>query len=139
MKRILATAFVLLFIMASAYAGTQDDKKIRDDFFTMAQKTLGFSKADCAEIRKAGFTPQFGLVFLYIARETGRPIPELLTLRSQQGYSMRDICDAYKVDYEKVAEMFRADVIKYKILFPAGTKQENKKTTTTIPRKKAGK
>lgn len=138
-KSIMAVLAVIFIAVNTAYANNQNDKKFRDDFYSIVQNKLGFSKTDCLDIRKAGYGPQFSLAFLYIARETGKPISEILALRNEEGYSLKDICDKYNVSYETVAGKYRADVIKYNILFPHDTHSEWKKNVKTIPRKTGGK
>jgi len=138
-KTTLLVLILLAFSTAIAWAGPNDEKKARDSFYSIVQNTLGFSRSDCKDIRNSGYGPQMALALLYIARETGKSVSEILKLRDNMNYSFKEICDEYNVNYEVVAAKYRADVIKYNILFPSDTKSERKKNVTTRPRIKGGK
>lgn len=139
MKKSLTILLAVVFIYASAvYAGTQDIKKSRDQFYSMVQSTLGFSKADCNAVRNAGFGPQFSLVLLYITRESGKHASEIVKQREKE-LSAGQICEKYNISYEAVAGKLRADVIKYNIHFPPDTGKEMKKNTLMGTKNKGGK
>lgn len=132
MKKHLAVFLALFFlIFTAAYAGSIEDKKVRDDFYSMLNAKLGFDKAEIKVIKACGLGPQFGLTLLYIAREAKKPVSEAVALRVENGWSPQEICEEFGLDFEKTIEKMIADIAKYNIQFPPETDTEMKKNIVT--------
>ena len=139
MKKHLLVVLALFFlILTAAYAGSVEDKNLRNAYYSMLRSTLGFSKADIASARNSGLGPQFCLTLLYIAREAGRPVSEAISLRTENGWSPQDICGEFGINFEKTVEKMIADINKYNIQFPPETDGEMTNNIVTGLRKAKG-
>jgi hypothetical protein len=139
MKKILVVIFTLLFAVTTAANALNrvnpGNKKARDGFYSVIQKTFGFSKEDCRFIRAKGYVPQFALTLLYIAKESGRPVSELAALRDNGGLSPAEICAKYNIDYPALMDKLKAEIIKNNITVPPADSSEMKKTVARSQKK----
>jgi hypothetical protein len=139
MKKIVALILVIFFIFTAGiiYGGDKEIKQTRDNYYSTLIKAFNFPGGDCKYIRQKGYGPYFSLVMLYISKETGQPISDIVSLRDNNGYSWGDICRKYNVAFTPMMQTLKSDIIKYKITFPADTGKEMKKNIVTVKRKEA--
>ncbi len=131
--------FMMIFLVLSfGEIKNKDDKKIREEFYSILINKMGFNANDCIYIKSIGYTPVFSYILLYISRETKIPIKEIVKMREEYGYSWQDMCETVGLDYENIIRKAREDAIKYDINFPSGTSDELKKSTASRPKKEKG-
>lgn len=136
--------FFLFFLSSALFAGappaaTASENDIsRDSYYNNISSVLGFSKADITAVRKSGFSPDFSLVLLAISKKAGVPVDKIISLRSENGYSWKDMCDEYGIDYYALMDGLEKTLIDKNIIPPLATAGEGKRNAASNRRHKRG-
>jgi hypothetical protein len=147
MKSRLARAsigFFLLCLSTALFAGappaaiTAGNGLSRDSYYNNISSVFGFSKVDITAIRKSGFSPDYSLVLLAIAKKAGVPVDKMISLRSENGYSWKDMCDEYGIDYYALMDGLEKTLIDKNIIPPLATAGESKRNAASNRRHKKG-
>jgi hypothetical protein len=144
-KKLLLTVCLLLFCPALALPAAGPSKtarasleKERNSYYNEISAAFGFTKSDIAAVRKSDFSPDFSLVLLSIAKKAGVGVDKIIALRTDKGYSWKDMCDEYNVDYRALMASIEKVLIDNKIVPPMSTEDEFKRSAASNHRLKEG-
>jgi hypothetical protein len=127
------------FADRSATISKPQIKAARDAFYSEMQTKFNFSKADCAAVRQSGHSALFAFILLNIAKEAGVSVSVLIKMRDEDGAGWKDMCDAYKIDYNTFMDKVEKMITDNDLFLPIATAKETRRDITTAPRKKGGK
>jgi len=141
-----STLLIFIFFLFTASALSADtisgaaaeNIKTRDLYYDNIRAVFGFARTEITTAEKSGYSPDFSLVLLSISQKSGVGIGKLVTLRKNKGYSWKDMCDEYNVDYYALMDSIEKKLIDNKIIPPPATAAERKQNAATSPRMKNG-
>ena len=144
-KKITVLSFILiccpaLILQAGVLSKSSaaEIEKSRDPYYSSVSSTFKFSATEIAAARKSGFSPDFSLVMLSISQKAGVSIGTLISLRKNKGYSWKDMCDEYGIDYYSLMDGLEKKLIDNKIVPPPSTSDERKQNAASNRRLKDG-